>query len=211
MMRKHLLSAALLLISAFAFSSALAAPNPTEQLKSTIDKVLAVLNDDGLDVAAKRDKIRVIIGERFNFREMSIRTLGKNWKQANRDQQKRFTNAYRRLLEDTYLVMVEAYTDEKVDYVKENIKKKKYAQVDTLIVRPGAPPIPVNYKSRLRKDEWWVYDVVIEGVSMISNYRTSYQQIAKNEGIDGLITQIEEKIAAGDTPTAAADKNSSGS
>ncbi len=206
MMRKHLLSAALLLISAFVFSSALAAPNPTEQLKSTIDKVMAVLNDASLDTEAKREKIRVIIGERFNFREMSIRTLGKNWKQANKDQQKRFTTAYRRLLEDTYLVMVEEYTDEKVDYVKENIKKKKYAQVNTLIVRTGAPPIPVNYKSRLRKDGWWVYDVVIEGVSMISNYRSSYQQIAKNEGIDGLITQIEEKVAAGDTPTA--DKSS---
>ena len=208
MMPKHLLSAALLIVNAFVFSSAQAAPNPTEQLKSTIDKVLTVLNNASLDVEAKRDKIRVIIGERFNFREMSIRTLGKNWKQANRDQQKRFTNAYRRLLEDTYLVMVEAYTDEKVDYVKENIKKKKYAQVDTLIVRTGAPPIPVNYKSRLKKDGWWVYDVIIEGVSMISNYRTSYQQIAKNEGIDGLIAQIEEKIAAGDTPTAAKNSGS---
>ncbi len=202
MMHKHLLSAALLLMTALVFSSALAAPNPTEQLKSTIDKVMAVLNDASLDVEAKRSRIRVIIGERFNFLEMSIRTLGKNWKQANKDQQKRFTAAYRRLLEDTYLVMVEEYTDEKVDYVKENIKKKKYAQVDTLIVRTGAPPIPVNYKSRLRKDGWRVYDVVIEGVSMISNYRSSYQQIAKNEGIDGLIAQIEAKIASGDTPTA---------
>ena len=127
---------------------------------------------------------------------------------AVREQQKRFTTAYRRLLEDTYLVMVEEYTDEKVDYVKENIKKEKYAQVNTLIVRTGAPPIPVNYKSRLRKNEWWVYDVVIEGVSMISNYRTSYQQIAKNEGIDGLIAQIEAKVASGDTPIA---EESSGS
>ncbi len=206
MIRKHLLSAALLLITAFVFSSALAAPNPTEQLKSTIDKVLAVLQESNLDNEAKRDKIRMIMGERFNFREMSIRTLGKNWKGASKDQKKRFTAAYRRLLEDTYLVMVEAYTDEKVDFVKESIKKGKFAQVDTRIMRTGAPPIPVNYKSRLRKDEWWVYDVVIEGVSMISNYRTSYQQIAKNEGIDGLIAQIEEKIAAGDTPTA--DKSS---
>ncbi len=208
MMRKHLLSAALLFLTAFVYSSALAAPNPTEQLKSTIDKVLIVLNDDSLDVEAKREKIRGVIGKRFDFRAMSIRTLGKNWKAANKDQQKRFTAAYRRLLEDTYLVMVEEYTDEKVDFVKENIKKKKYAQVNTLIVRPGAPAIPVNYKSRLRKDEWWVYDVVIEGVSMISNYRTSYQQIAKNDGIDGLIIQIEEKIAAGDTPTAASGSGS---
>ena len=208
MIRKHLLSAALLLVTAFVCSSALAAPNPTEQVKSTIDKVLAVLKDDSKSVEAKRERIRDIIGERFDFRAMSIRTLGKNWKGANKDQKKRFTTAYRRLLEDTYLVMVEEYTDEKVDFVKESIKKKKYAQVDTLIMRTGAPPIPVNYKARLRKDGWWVYDVVIEGVSMISNYRTSYQQIAKNEGIDGLIAQIEQKIAAGDTSAAAASSGS---
>ncbi len=208
MINKRLLSASLLLLTAFVFSSALAATSPKEQLKSTIDKVLSVLQEDGMSVDAKRKKIRGIIGERFDYRGMSIRTLGKNWKGASDDQKKRFTAAYRRLLEDTYLVMVEEYTDERVDYVKEEIKKKKYAQVDTLIVRTGAPPIPVNYKARLSKEEWRVYDVVIEGVSMISNYRSSYQQIAKNQGLDGLIAQIEEKIAAGDTPTAAASSGS---
>ena len=202
MARKFLLSFTLLLITAFAFSTALAAPSATEQVKSTIDKVLAVLQDGGLSNDAKRDKIRKVISERFDWRGMSIRTLGKNWKGASKEQKKRFTAAYRRLLEDTYLVMVEEYTDEKVDFVKEDIKKQKYAQVNTLIVRTGAPPIPVNYKARLKKDEWWVYDVVIEGVSMISNYRTSYQQIAKNQGLDGLIAQIEEKVATGDTPAA---------
>ncbi|MDJ0863985.1 MAG: ABC transporter substrate-binding protein [Gammaproteobacteria bacterium] len=202
MARKFLLSFTLLLITAFAFSTALAAPSATEQVKSTIDKVLAVLQDGGLSNDAKRDKIRKVISERFDWRGMSIRTLGKNWKGASKEQKKRFTAAYRRLLEDTYLVMVEEYTDEKVDFVKEDIKKQKYAQVNTLIVRTGAPPIPVNYKARLRKDKWWIYDVVIEGVSMISNYRTSYQQIAKNQGLDGLIAQIEEKVATGDTPAA---------
>ena len=208
MIRKYLLPAAFLLLTACIFSSAQAAPNPTEQLKSTLDKVLAVLQDGSLTVDVKRNRIRGIIGERFDFRAMSIRTLGKNWKAANKDQRVRFTAAYRRLLEDTYLVMVEEYTDERVDYLKESIKKSKYAQVNTQIVRTGAPPIPVNYKARLRKDEWRVYDVVIEGVSMISNYRSSYQQIAKNEGIDGLIAQIEQKIAAGDTAASAATSGS---
>ncbi len=202
MARKFLLSFTLLLITAFASSTALAVPSATDQVKSTIDKVLAVLQDGSMSNDAKRDKIRSVISERFDYRGMSIRTLGKNWKGASKEQKKRFTAAYRRLLEDTYLVMVEEYTDEKVDFVKEDIKKQKYAQVNTLIVRTGAPPIPVNYKARLRKDKWWIYDVVIEGVSMISNYRTSYQQIAKNQGLDGLIAQIEEKVATGDTPAA---------
>ncbi len=202
--RKHLLSPFILLVAAFAFSAAQATSTPTEQLKSTIDKVLAALKESSLDNDAKREKIRDIIGERFDFRAMSQRTLGKSWREAKKDQKKRFTNAYRRLLEDTYLVMVDEYTDERVDYGKEAIKKKKYAQVNTLIVRADAPAIPVNYKLRLKKgNEWWVYDVVIEGVSMISNYRTSYQQIVKNEGIDGLIGQIEAKIASGDLPKSA--------
>ncbi len=208
--RKHLISLLILIVTALAFSFAQGASSPTEQLKSTIDKVLATLRDSSLDNDAKRDKIRDIIGERFDFRAMSQRTLGKSWRGAKDDQKKRFTNAYRRLLEDTYLVMVDAYTDEKVDYGKEAIKKEKYAQVDTKIVRTDGPPIPVNYKLRRKKgDEWWVYDVVIEGVSMISNYRTSYQQIVKNDGIDGLIGQIEAKVASGKLEGATATSSGS--
>jgi phospholipid transport system substrate-binding protein len=182
-----------LLILLLASADALATPSPTEQLKTTIDPILGVLEDPALDAERKREKIRGIIGERFDFRAMSQRTLAQNWKSATKAQQERFVQAFRRLLEDTYLAVVEEYSGEKIQYVGEKIRKEKYAQVDTLIVRSGAPNIPVDYKSYLKGERWLVYDVVIEGVSMISNYRTSYQQIAKTEGIDGLIAKLEQK------------------
>ena len=182
-----------LLILLLASADALATPSPTEQLRTTIDPILAVLADPALDTEGKRQKIRGIIGERFDFRAMSQRTLAQNWKSATKEQQDRFVQAFRRLLEDTYLAVVEQYSGEKVQYVGEKIRKEKYAQVDTLIVRSEAPSIPVDYKSYLKGERWLVYDVVIEGVSMISNYRTSYQQIAKTEGIDGLIAKLEQK------------------
>lgn len=188
-----------LFLSAQVSWAAASLPNPTEDLKSTIDPILEVLANQSLDTEGKRDKIRAIIGERFDFWAMSQRTLGKNWRGATAEQKKRFTNAFRTLLEETYLVMVEQYTDQKVNYVNEKIKKQKYAQVDTVIISKDSPSMPVNYKMRIKKDnQWWVYDVVIEGVSMISNYRTSYQEIVKNEGVDQLISKIEKKNACPD-------------
>lgn len=199
MLHRLILPSIALFLGAQVSWAAASLPKPTDQLKSTIDPVLEVLANQSLDSDAKREKIRAIIGERFDFWAMSQRTLGKNWRGATDEQKKRFTKAFRRLLEDTYLVMVEQYTDQKVNYVNEKVKKKKYAQVDTVIVGKDSPNIPVNYKLRIKKDnQWWVYDVVIEGVSMISNYRTSYQEVIKNEGMDQLINKIEEKTTCAD-------------
>ena len=168
---------------------------PTEQMKTTIDPILEILQDKTQSVETKRTQIRELLKKRFDFRAMSQRTLATNWKKATEPQKTRFISLFTKLLEDTYLVMVEEYTDEDVKYVGEKLVKDRYAQIDTLITRKGAPPIPVNYKTRLTGEKWLVYDVVIEGVSMISNYRTSYRQIVQKEGMNGLLAKMEAKLA----------------
>ncbi len=184
------------LLSALLFLSPLvsAAAAPTENVRTTVDAVLTVLKDDAKDVDAKKLEIRELLAKRFDYRAMSQRTLATNWRTASKEEQEKFTELYSRLLEETYLVMVEEYTDEEVAYKNETIKKEKYGEVETAIVMSDKE-IPVVYKTILRDNgEWYIYDVVIEGVSLISNYRSSYGAIAKKEGVSGLIAKLEAKL-----------------
>ena len=169
-----------------------AVESPTDSIRSSVDGILALLKDKELDKATRREKIGKVISNRFDFRAMSQRTLATNWKKASTEQKKEFIGLFSKLIENTYIGRVEAYTDEKVDYPGEKVKGKK-AVVETLILTATAD-IPVNYKVYLKNDKWWVYDVVIEGISLISNYRSSYQEIVKKDGFDGLIAKMKAKI-----------------
>ena len=173
-------------------STAFAAGNPTESVRMSVDSILGILKDTGLDKPAKREKIRVVIAERFDFRAMSQRTLATNWRKASKEEQQQFVELFSQLIQNTYIGRVEAYTDEGVTYPGEKVTNNR-AVVDTLIITSSAE-IPVTYKLYLKDDRWLVYDVNIEGVSLISNYRNSYQEIVKKEGFSGLLAKMEEKV-----------------
>lgn len=167
--------------------------SPTDSIRGSVDNILTLLQNKELDQATRRKEMRKVINGRFDFRAMSQRTLATNWKKASREQQEEFVQLFSQLIENTYIGRVEAYTDEKVDYPGEKVKGKK-AVVETLILTANAD-IPINYKVYQKKNgEWWVYDVIIEGISLISNYRSSYQEIVKKEGVDGLIAKMKDKI-----------------
>jgi phospholipid transport system substrate-binding protein len=173
-------------------SMAFAADNATESVRMSVDAIIGILKDAGLDKPAKRDKIRVVIAERFDFRAMSQRTLATNWKKASKEEQQHFIGLFAELIQNTYIGRVEAYTNETVKYSAEKITDDR-AVVDTLILTSSAE-IPVSYKLYLKDGRWLVYDVNIEGVSLISNYRTSYQEIVMKEGFSGLLAKMEEKV-----------------
>jgi phospholipid transport system substrate-binding protein len=166
--------------------------SPTDAVRGSVNGILTLLQDKGLDQATRREEMRKVINARFDFRAMSQRTLATNWKKASKEQKQEFVQLFSKLIENTYIGRIEAYTDEKVDYPGEKVKGKK-AVVETLILTASAD-IPVNYKVYLKNDEWRVYDVIIEGISLISNYRSSYQEIVNKEGFDGLITRMKDKI-----------------
>jgi phospholipid transport system substrate-binding protein len=173
-------------------SSVFAAGNATESVRTSVETIIGILKDAGLDKPAKRDKIRVVIAERFDFRAMSQRTLATNWRKASKEEQQQFVKLFAELIQNTYIGRVEAYTNEEVKYPGEKITDNR-AVVDTLIVTSSAE-IPVTYRLYLKDDRWLVYDVNIEGVSLISNYRNSYQEIVKRDGFAGLLSQMEEKV-----------------
>jgi phospholipid transport system substrate-binding protein len=170
----------------------LAAPSPTVQVKQTVETIILMLKNNDLNKDTRREKIATLIKERFDFRVMSRRVLAINWKHATPAQKDRFISLFTDLLKNTYMERIEAYTDEKVKFVKEKRRGKK-ALVDTLIVTESVE-IPIRYKVFLKKGEWLIYDVVIEEVSLTRNYRSSYKEIVKKEGIDGLIIKMEKKI-----------------
>jgi phospholipid transport system substrate-binding protein len=173
-------------------NTAFAADSATESVRRSVDAIIGILKDAGLDKPAKREKIRLVIAERFDFRVMSQRTLATNWKKASKEEQQQFVGLFAELIQNSYIGRVEAYTDEEVKYPGEKITDDR-AVVDTLIITSSAE-IPVLYKLYLKDDRWLVYDVNIEGVSLISNYRTSYQEIVKKEGFPGLLAKMIEKI-----------------
>ena len=173
------------------FSAAIAAKTPTEAVESTVDSILDTMRDKGLSSPGKKEERRGKIGSfirgRFNFVEMSKRSLAKHWKKLSAEEKREFVDIFSDLLEASYIGKIEAYTDEKITYDKEKIKGKgKYGVVNTTIVTKSVD-IPIDYKLIFRKDKWWVYDVVIEGVSFISTYRSQYNKIIIKESFSKLL------------------------
>lgn len=171
---------------------------PTDELKASIDSMLEVLRDKNLAQPDKkkerRSRISDLIRERFDFKEMARRSLAKNWKERSLEEKKEFVEIFSDLLQSSYIGKIEGYTDEKITYDKEVVKKKgKYAVVSTTIVAKDVN-IPIDYKVILKKDKWWVYDVVVEGVSFISTYRSQYNKVIKKESYAKLLEKMKSKL-----------------
>ena len=183
----------LLCLSGIVFA---ASTSPTAFVKKGIDDVLSVLNDKTLDPAQRRvalDKeIRRVVKERFEFQTMSKSVLSTNWRKATGYEQDRFVDFFTETLVNTYFSAIESYSGEEIKYIGEKINGDR-AVVDTVIVAKNAD-IPVSYKMKLTNDEWYIYDVVIENISLVSNYRNLYTAIIKSSGINGLLAKLEKGL-----------------
>lgn len=191
-MLKNLTLTLLLLSASLTVPYSNAAQSPTQTVQSAVDAILGIVTDPALEKEEKRAQMRAIINERFDFRAMSQRTLATNWKKASEEEQQRFVELFAMLIQNSYIGKVEAYTSETVEYPAEDIKGR-LAVVDTLIIT-SSKEIPVSYKVYEKNGEWLVYDVIIEGVSLISSYRSSYREIVKKDGFSGLFARMEEKL-----------------
>lgn len=164
---------------------------PTETVETTVTAILEILRTEGLSRDEARELMRTEISKAFDARAMSQSVLSTNWRQASEDQQREFQHLFMQTLENTYMGRLEAYTNEEVDFRDEDINNTR-ATVDTFILAANNE-IPVNYKLRLRSDGWFVYDVEVENVSMVSSFRETYRSVVRREGLDGLLSQMREK------------------
>lgn len=176
------------------------AETPLETVATTVDAVLHALQAGDVSEEAKMRRVKSIISEHFDFRAMSSRVLATNWKKATKKQRNRFSSLFKELLSNTYWLKISGYKNETVEYVGESRRDDNLAAVKTLI-KTDTVDIPVDYKM-YRKDDgkWYAYDVVIEQVSLVRNYRGSFQQVVRDSGIDGLIAQLETKVARSSLP-----------
>jgi len=169
---------------------------PTEQVRQTADRVLSVLQDSRLKSAdrqkERREQLRQIIGSRFDFGEMAKRSLGSNWQKANNEDQRQFVELFTELLEKSYADQIESYNGEKIVYGRENVSQDQ-ADVDTKIVTKKGEEIAVIYKLRSAAGDWKVYDVVIENVSLVNNFRSQFNRILANASFAELLKKLQSK------------------
>ena len=166
----------------------------TKDLKQTIEKVIEIVSDPEMkkNPKLKREKLRETIGVRFNYTQMVMRSLAKNYKDRTDKEREEFTDLFKKLLENSYASKIENYQDEKINYLDEKVKGK-YALVKTQIVRKDAT-IDVDYKLINEGGKWTVYDFVIEEVSLIRNYRSQFSKIIKTESYGALVAKLTKKI-----------------
>jgi phospholipid transport system substrate-binding protein len=186
----------LMVIFIVSAGNVVAASPAQDQLKQSIDEILAVLRNPELKTDAQKDTRREalekIVEERFDFDKMSQLSLARHWKERSEAEKSEFIALFGRLLKDTYISKMEGYTDEQVVFINELIKKQK-AQIDTKIITQTVE-IPINYRMFTRDNvHWLVYDMVIEGVSLIGNYRSQFGQMLEKDSFEELMNKLKKK------------------
>ena len=183
-------------------SASISADGPLELVHKTADDVLAVLKADD-SIQQDKEKIYKLAEEKilpnFDLDRISMLVLGKTWRKINEDQQQQFKSEFKTMLLRTYAVALGKYKDQEIDFKPLRMEPTdKQATVKTQIIQDGAQPISVDYTLAKKDDEWKVFDIVIEGVSLVTNYRSQFASEIKNNGIESLITKLAEKNNKGD-------------
>jgi phospholipid transport system substrate-binding protein len=172
---------------------------PTDQVRDTVDRVLSIVQNPTLKSADKREERRAqlhkVISARFDFAEMTHRSLGAEWRRLTPSQQQQFVELFTDLLRDAYVADIESYKGEKVIYTRE-IQEEEYAFVQTILKSPDANEYSVDYRLHLVGKEWKVYDVVIENISIVNNYRSQFARVINKSSYEGLIRALKEKTAS---------------
>jgi len=190
-----ILIAALLTAAALTASPARAGL-PTDQIKATVDKAQVVLKDPRLKPATKqserREQLKQVLFSRFNFAEMAKRSLGANWTRRTPQEQEEFVRLFTEVLERAYADIIESYIDEKIVYLAEKVDSG-YADVNSKIVTNKGEEYSINYRAQLVGNEWKVYDVVAENISLVNNYRSQFNRVIAKSSYEELVRRLKDK------------------
>jgi phospholipid transport system substrate-binding protein len=169
---------------------------PLDTIQNHVNHVLDVLRDPALQGDANKEvkekKIEAIADEMFDYVALSKLTLGRKWREFSGGQRREFVNLYREILEKAYMDRILSYTDEKVVFDKEIMLSEIKAEVQTRVITKSAE-IPIYYRAYLKKGQWKVYDVIIEGISLIKNYRTQFRELLINNPPEEVLKILREK------------------
>ncbi len=188
---------ALLAVALWVLPGVSRAGEPTERIRGTIDRAIEILKDPALAAKGKREERRGLLRKEiepvFDFAEMARRSLGQNWRGRTTEERERFVALFRELLENSYLGKIESYQGEVVRYGKETVDGP-YAEVKTRVVTPQGQEIPVDYRMLGDAGRWRIYDVVIEGISLVNNYRSQFTSILQRSSFDEMMNKLRATI-----------------
>ncbi len=173
-------------------SSNIYANTPTESLQVSVDQLIIIATNKEADEQSKRDSLTNIIRSAVDFEAVSRRVVSKPWKKATPEQKQEFKAKFLTIMVNTYFSLLKEYSNEDVLFLKEQLKKKKYAIVDTEIAS-GNKKIPVRYRMIKSNEDWKIYDFIPEGISLVSTYKKNYASILKKKGMDGLLNEMLKK------------------
>jgi len=170
---------------------------PLDTVRVNADKVLEILRDPALKPAskkeAKKDKLRAIYVNMFDEVELSRRALGKNWNGLNAAQRKEFVLLFRQVLENAYADRILAYANEKITYDRERMLSENQAEISTRVLS-ASKTIPISYRMIRKGNVWRVYDVVVENISLVQNYRTQFNEMLANNNPEHLLQTLRKKV-----------------
>jgi len=185
-----------LLLALCVYPYAANAGAPTDQLKQSVEKVQTILSDKSLKGEAKlqerREKLREVMNARFDFEEMAKRSLGPEWQKHSPEEQKEFVEAFKGLLEAAYFDKLESYNGEKVRFGNER-QDQDVTQVDTKITDSKGQDYSVNYRLRDVNGDWKVFDVVVENISLVNNYRSQFTRVLAKSSYQDLVQAMNQK------------------
>lgn len=182
------------------FTSNVFAEGPTVQIKSAVDRVIKILIDPGFHGEAKKRERRRLLRQtilpRFDFEEMARRSLGAHWRRRTREEQREFVRIFTDLLEKAYLGRIESYNNEKFIYTGEKIDQN-YAEVASKIHTSKGEEFKINYKLHQVGNEWKIYDVVAEDISLVNNYRSQFNRVITRSSYEELVSRMKQKLSKG--------------
>jgi len=180
------------LVLGFLASQVIAASTPVEAVKAGTEKVLNILKEQPGNKQKQRAEIRKVVDEYFDFDEMAKRALGPHWNEQPPAKQQEYVQAFSEFLFGVYIDKIEKYTDEKVTYETKEGKGDR-AVVNAVIAGSQTSKIPIEYRLQLKDGKWRAYDVVIEGVDLVNNYRSQFSSILANSSFDDLVNRLKGK------------------
>jgi len=195
---KKQLAGLLIILALLMFSIPVYAGAPLDSVKKCVNDVIALLSDPKLKAESakeiKKEKLRVLYKQMFDEIEFSKRTLTRNWNKFTPAQREEFVKLFEQVLEKAYGDKVLSYTNEKVDFHKETILSENQAEVQSKIIT-SSKEIPVFYRVILKNGKWKVYDVVVENVSLVQNYRTQFNDILAKDSPEKLLEVLRKKVS----------------
>src|SRR3984957_4361446 len=172
------------------------ANSPMAVVQNTVNQALEGLRDKAAPLPQRQEKLRQIVAQSFDFTEMAKSALGYQWKKLTPQQQQEFTNVFISFIEDSYLSKLNDYRGQQVQFIRASQDGADYAQVNTNIVREGKDPIHLDFRLMKEGGTWKVYDVTVDAISIIANYRNQFNRVMNNQGYDTLIKDLKEKQAS---------------